>query len=239
MRPQRRLPLLAVAIALILPQCSRKNEGSESVTNAQSTPSKPVSIRYLLPVSNAQRSIPFNRERWRCSPTDGEFSNPNGIVYDQSYIDEYADLMVNHQSAIYCGVGEVEIVTNAGVVRVQVEASDLRIGTKLRVEDLMQFLQQRIKGSTHQREFTISHPDALKTLTKRPGLIINLDISPWERDLGAVMLLLSGARYEPSIPLLRALRNDSSDVIRRCASLALRDFDEHDELHDRSNSQSQ
>lgn len=234
---------LAVAsVIVMLSQCTKLPEESDlgraespqvkgdATVQGQETPTSEQGetrddeagvLRYLLPSYDGGSFPKSEAAKWGlAAPIEDGYSNPNAIAYDAAYMDEYANWALNAKTI--CGVGSYEIVTDDGVRKLDSGLGYRYLGFRFRAEDLLQFLQRRVDGPSHEQSFKIQHPEALKAMAQRTDLTQRrLAWSPWERDISTALRLLVEIEHKPVYPLAKALLHDPSNSIRREALISL------------------
>lgn len=181
-----------------------------------------IVLRYVLPAAQVPGATPAAPHR-SGGDSDGT-SDPTSIVYDEARVLEHVRWLFRGQCA--CGVAKYTIVTPERTLQFSSGLDEVYLGLRFRADDLTTFLQRRLDGETVEREFHIKDPDLVAAYHKRRAksrerLEEQLSLSPWDRDTGAVISLLSQGQYAPARPLFNELTKDRSALIRYSAVLAL------------------
>jgi len=219
------LPLLMTVAAALISGCDRGNRRSSVQTSplaaSVATPhEQSVSLRYLLPAPEPPSST-ISAPQWGlAAPVADGFSDPNRIVYDEAYMDQYVEWAMN--AAHVDGPATYSIATRESVVQVASGLDESYLGQRFRAEQLMRFLQTRAEGQRIERTFQIENRE-LRQLLRDPESHVSrrLRNSPWDRDTATVMSLLALARYKPAYRLFTALLSDPALSVRSQAALGL------------------
>src|SRR5258707_8290287 len=118
------ITFFAVLALLVVPQLRRAQETNP--TDQETT------LRYLLPVQDLSDKK-TSAARWGlAAPIADDFSNPNAIVYDQTYIDTYISWA--EDSAIVCGEATYWIETSDEVIEVNWGLDQSYLGQRFRAD---------------------------------------------------------------------------------------------------------
>jgi len=180
-----------------------------------------VEVRYRLPNQESLKGESSSGRWGLAAPVEAELSDPNRIVYDQSYVEKYVDWAAN--TPIADGPGIYVIVTPQGERSVSSGRDAAYLGKRFSAEHLVGFLQARTAGKSVERTFQVNSAEAVKALRDYPESLAakRLNESPWDRDTRAVIQLLGLVPYEPAHPQLVALAKDANPGIQFDAIIAL------------------
>lgn len=180
-----------------------------------------IELRYRLPDQEKLAGKP-SAARWSlAAPVEAELANPNQIVYDQGYIEQYVHWAVT--APIADGSATYVIVTPNGEQTVSSGLDQSYLGRRFSADGLVEFLKTRAAGKSLERTFRIDHAEAASVLRDHPESLSakRLRESPWDRDTRMIIQLLGLAEYEPAHPSLIALARDANPGIQYEAIMAL------------------
>jgi hypothetical protein len=208
--------LLGTSCSRDAPRDAKVAKDNMAVSRLESAGDQSVTLLFVLP--DAKPMSRTTADEWGfAAPIESGFANPNRIVYDDLYIKKYIDA----PSEIKCGRAVFQIGTPRGIVQFFGDPNHTYLGRRFRAKDLISFLKTRTEGRCVEREFQFDNPAFARALQENPDPFMKLRVSPWDRDLRVVILLLGDARYEPAYPVIKDLLDDASLTVRLAAVKAL------------------
>src|SRR5262245_27384592 len=180
-----------------------------------------IEVRYRLPDQEALKGE-SSAARWGlAAPVEAGLSDPNRIVYDQHYIEQYVEWAAI--TPIACGPGSYVIVTPQGERTVHSGSDEAYLGNRFSADHLVAFLKTRMAGKSVERTFRVDNAEAAMVLRDYPDshAAKRLFESPWDRDARMIIGLLGLVPYEPAYPMLVTLAKDPNAGIQYEAIMAL------------------